>query len=148
MRFSWSPIGVLPLAAAMLGCTPPPTQDLALADMVPRSDQASAEAPAATVYFEVGSATLNAEAIAMLDRLASDPTRGGWSRVTLSGHADRSGSARLNRQLSAARVAAVRAYLVDSGVPAALMVAEAFGKRQAKSRIEAEDRRVEIYVTR
>lgn len=148
MRFSWDLIRVLPLAVATLGCTPAPTQDLALSDMVPRSDQASAEAPAGTVYFEVGSATLATDAIAVLDRLATDPTRGGWSRVTLSGHADRSGSARLNRRLSAARVEAVRQYLVDAGVPAALMVAEAFGKRQARSRVEAEDRRVEIYVTR
>lgn len=140
-------IVAMTLAATAAGCTPPPTQELALADMVPRGD-AVADVPAATVYFEVGSAKLSAEAIATLAGLVADPARPSWTRIALAGHADQSGSARLNRRLAAARVAGVRQHLLAAGVPAAMISTSVVGDRQAQAGAEAEDRRVEIFVTR
>lgn len=134
------------LAATVAGCTPPPTQELALGDMVPRGD-AAAEVPAYTVYFEVGSAALSTEAVTILARMISDSARGGWTRVALAGHADRTGAARLNRRLAAARVEAVRKHLLAAGIPASLITTSVVGDRQAQAGAEAEDRRVEIFVT-
>ncbi len=149
------PILTMLAATALAGCTPAMVetaapgeeQELALTDMVPASDGPAAEVPAFTVYFEVSSATLGAEATATLDRLAADPARSRWTRVRLAGHADRSGSARLNRQLSAKRVEAVRQYLIGKGVSAALIQASFVGSRGAQRQPDADDRRVEIFVT-
>lgn len=137
---------IILLATAVAGCTPPPTQELALADMVPRGD-ATAEVPAYTVYFEVGSAALSSEAVAELTRMISDPARSSWTRIALAGHADRTGAARLNRRLAAARVEAVRRHLLAAGIPAAMITTSVVGDRQAEAGAEAEDRRVEIFVT-
>jgi outer membrane protein OmpA-like peptidoglycan-associated protein len=137
----------LALGLGLGGCAAPAMQELAVADMLPRGDAAAAETPAFTVYFEVGSAALTADASGILDRLVADPARPGWSRITLSGYADRSGSARLNRRLSIERVETVRRYLVDAGVPADRIVVAAFGERQARRGIDADDRRVEIFVS-
>lgn len=147
MRFPWPAVALLPLVAATPACTPPPTQELALADMVPRGDARAADVPLFTVYFDVGSAALTAEAEAILNRLVADPARAGWTRITLAGHADRSGSARLNRRLAAARGQAVRHHLVAAGVPAAIIAVTVVGERRAGPGTEAEDRRVEIFVT-
>ncbi|MFC3711924.1 OmpA family protein [Sphingoaurantiacus capsulatus] len=142
-------------ALALAGCTPAMVetaapgeeQELALTDMVPASDGPAAEVPAFTVYFDVSSATLGAETTAILDRLVADPARSRWTQIRLAGHADRSGSARLNRQLSAKRVEAVRQYLVKAGVSAALIKASVIGSRGAQRQPEADDRRVEIFVS-
>jgi len=149
------PILTLLAAAALAGCTPTMVetaapgeeQELALADVVPTTDGPVAEVPAFTVYFDVSSATLGTEATAILDRLAADPGRTHWTQVRLAGHADRSGSARLNRQLSAKRVEAVRLYLIGKGVSATLIKASVVGSRGAQRRPEAEDRSVEIFVS-
>jgi outer membrane protein OmpA-like peptidoglycan-associated protein len=151
----WRPILTMLAATAIAGCsatvadTEPPsnTQELALADVVPPTDAPAAAVPDFTVYFEVSSAALGAEATAMLDRLLADPGRGRWTRIALAGHADRSGSVRLNRQLAAQRIEAVRRYLVDGGVAAALIETRVVGSRQSQRRPDAEDRRVEIFVT-
>lgn len=137
----------LALAAAAASCMSQPARELALSDMVPQRDAAAAAEPAAIVYFDIGSAVLMADGIAVLDQLVNDPGRPRWTKVMLSGYADRSGSARLNRRLSAARVEAVRRYLVNAGVPAAVVATEAVGTRLARRGVEAEDRRVEIFVT-
>lgn len=146
MRLPWPVLLLLPLAAAAPACTPPPTQELALADMVPRGD-APADAPLFTVYFDVASAALTAEAAAILDRLVADPARARWTGITLAGHADRSGSVRLNRRLAGARVAAVREYLVRAGVPAETIAVTVVGEQRARPGTEADDRRVDIFVT-
>lgn len=148
MRLPWPAVLLLPLIAAAPGCAPPPTQELALADMVPQADAPSAEAPVATLYFDLGSAALTPEAVVALERLAADPARGDWKRLRLAGHADTSGPARLNRRLSAARIATVRRQLQSAGVPAAIIAAQVVGERQARSGSAAEDRRVEIFVER
>ncbi|MDO9489511.1 MAG: OmpA family protein [Sphingomonadaceae bacterium] len=147
MRLPLPALALLPILAAAPACTPPPTQELALADMVPRGDARAVDAPLSTVYFEVGSAMLTNEAEAVLGQLAGDPSAGRWTRVTLAGHADRSGPARLNRRLSTARVDAVRSRLIALGVPAAIIVTAAVGERQARTGAAAEDRRVDIFVT-
>jgi outer membrane protein OmpA-like peptidoglycan-associated protein len=143
----WPALVLLPLLAAVPACTPPPTQELALADMVPRGDGPRPDAPLFTLYFASGSAALTRDAEAILDRLLADPARAGWTRIRLAGHADTSGPARLNRRLSAARVEAVRHRLVAAGVPEAIIDVSVVGERQARSGSAADDRRVEIFVT-
>ncbi len=147
MRMQWPALVLLPLVVAVTACTPPPTQELALADMVPQGDVGPADAPLFTIYFDIGSAVLTGEAEAILERLVADPARAGWTRITLAGHADTSGPARLNRRLSAARVEAVRTRLIDAGVPATIIGVRVVGERQARSGSAADDRRVEIFVT-
>lgn len=147
MRLPWPVLVLLPLVAAAPACTPPPTQELALADMVPRGDARAADAPLFTIYFDVASAALSTEAAEILDRLVADPARAGWTRITLAGHADRSGSVRLNRRLAGARVAAVREHLIRAGVPAAIIAVTVAGEQRARPGAEADDRRVEIFVT-
>lgn len=147
MRFPWPAIAALVLLVMTApACTPPPTQELALADMVPRGDAIPADAPLSTVYFDVGSATLSDEALAALDGFMADPGLRDWTLVTLAAHADTSGSARHNRRLAAARADAVRRHLVTAGVPAAIIVIKVFGERLARSGSAAEDRRVDIFV--
>lgn len=148
MRFPWPACLLLPLVAAVPACAPPPTQELALADMVPQADAPSADAPLATIYFDLGSAALTPAAEAALARLPADPARHGWPRLLLAGHADTSGPARLNNRLSAARIEAVRRHLESAGVPAATIITKVVGERQARSGSAAEDRRVEIFRAR
>ena len=57
--------------------------------------------------------------------LAIDP-----EAVAVTAHADRIGSAAYNEQLSARRAEAIRAYLVDKGVPEKLVRFEAKGARE------------------
>jgi len=79
----------------------------------------------------------------------------GWVRsnpnnaVTLTGHADPRGSKAFNQRLSEKRAEAVRARLVELGVPAERISVQAFGAAQQKRAKRSEDawwlsRRVEI----
>lgn len=145
LRATWAGLAIV---AMIGGCAPtPPVEELALADMVPNRDMAAPDAPLYSVYFDLGSAELTPATRAILDRLTSDPARAGWTRITLAGHADRTGPRRLNERLAAARVEAVRRYLVAAGIPESLVVDAVVGDRQAKRGVDPEERRVEIFVT-
>jgi OOP family OmpA-OmpF porin len=92
----------------------------------------AAEIAARRVLFEVGSARLQADALALLDELASRIRRLSGSagearyrvRVRLIGRTDSSGTEEGNRTLSEQRARAVQSALVERGVdPAAVSVA-------------------------
>ena len=65
----------------------------------------------------------------MLDAVANILKTSG-QRVQIAGHTDNSGSATTNSNLSQSRAMAVRAYLVNKGVPAAQMTARGYGSKE------------------
>lgn len=80
------------------------------------------------VYFDVGKATIRAESHGLLDEVAKvlvDNPR--LLKVSVDGHTDDQGSAKVNTRLSQLRADAVRAYLVEKGVEPDRLVAVGFG---------------------
>lgn len=53
-----------------------------------------------------------------------------WTRLTVQGHADSRGSEEYNEELSRARAQAVKAYLVQAGIPEAKIDVESYGERR------------------
>ncbi len=102
-----------------------------------------------TANFKLGSAELPDLLRKQLDVFA-EVLRGkrGTGRVLLiEGHADASGAAALNQQLSQKRAEAVRSYLVDHGAEESMLQAIGRGSAEPKlpgSPFAAENRRVEI----
>jgi outer membrane protein OmpA-like peptidoglycan-associated protein len=68
------------------------------------------------VFFDWDSSAVSAQAAAILDNIASGVKASGWGIARIRGSADRSGSAKLNRNLSCRRAEAVKRYLSDRGV--------------------------------
>ncbi|MDZ7808928.1 MAG: OmpA family protein [Arhodomonas sp.] len=69
-----------------------------------------------TVYFDTGSAELNADAQATLDEAAQAARAGEEANVQVEGHTDRAGGAAFNLELSRQRAQAVREGLVERGI--------------------------------
>jgi OOP family OmpA-OmpF porin len=82
------------------------------------------------VTFEYNSAMLTADSRNTLATLAAALVKYPRLRVELQGHTDSVGGDAYNLALSRRRVEAVRAYLVDHGVPAARLVAKGYGEAQ------------------
>lgn len=143
---------LIPLLSALAACATAPAQELAVADMLPVNEAGVPEAPAYTLFFDLDSAVLTADATATLDRLVADPARPHWTRIILAGHADRTGSERHNKTLSADRAESVRRHLLAAGLPSAMIAAVAFGEKQGlvgtpDGVAEPQNRRVEIYIS-
>lgn len=103
------------------------------------------------VYFPLGAATLDAEALATISAAAQEYQRTGSARISVRGHTDTSGSASFNQALSQNREQAVTDELVRLGVPAAAITGDALGETQLAVPTgdgvpEAQNRRVEIDV--
>lgn len=111
--------------------------------------------------FETNKAELSAEAKIKLSALAKQLNGLSYDRIIITGHADHSGSAAGNQQLSERRAYAAHNYLVSEGVPSNKMQSSGKGssqpvtqpgacaklKGQPLSACLAPDRRVEIRVT-
>jgi outer membrane protein OmpA-like peptidoglycan-associated protein len=72
-------------------------------------------------------------------------------RVRVEGHTDDTGSTAVNDRISQKRADAVRAFLIDLGIPAANIEAKGFGESKPKvpndtAENRAQNRRVEFYV--
>lgn len=80
------------------------------------------------LLFEVDSARLDDEARAGLDQAASAFVEQPQTAILAQGHTDSSGGEAHNRALSERRAAAVRDYLVGSGVDAARIAARGYGE--------------------
>jgi OmpA-OmpF porin, OOP family len=102
----------------------------------------------ATVTFGLGSAELDARALAILDRaaveLAADP-----APIEVAGHTDASGTEAVNVQLAATRADAVLRHLVARGIARERLTAVAYGAREpvdsnATATGRAYNRRVEL----
>lgn len=103
------------------------------------------------VYFDLGSAVINAEGKKVIKKVA-DRVKNTSKKVVLSGHTDRSASASFNQKLSEKRVAAVKSALVKKGVDAANISAAAEGEDAnavptKDGVVEKLNRRVEIDIT-
>jgi len=102
---------------------------------------------ASTELFEFNKAVLTADARKKLDEEVIAKMRGlsDVRAITVSGHADRLGSAQYNQRLSERRAAAVRAYIVSKGVDAAKVQTAGFGNTQpVKSCPDQKDRKTLI----
>ncbi len=101
------------------------------------------------VFFDWDKADLTPEAQAILRKAADSIRQGQITRVTLAGHADRSGSDRYNLRISERRAANVKAYLTELGVAPAAMTTSAKGESSPLVETpdgvrEPQNRRVEI----
>ncbi len=82
------------------------------------------------VFFDWNSYDLSQEAQAILYEAAQDAKSGNAVAVEVRGHADRSGSADYNMQLSQKRADTVRDYLSKNGIPAAKIETRALGESE------------------
>jgi len=101
------------------------------------------------VFFAWDQATLTPVALTVLDQVEQDYLRGLPTRIVIAGHADRSGSEAYNLGLSERRAGTVADALSARGIPASMMVLEAFGETlprvpTADGVREPQNRRVEI----
>ncbi|WP_439533646.1 OmpA family protein, partial [Polymorphobacter sp.] len=70
------------------------------------------------VTFDFDKSSIRGDAGPVLDKLAELIAAGGEGVITIEGHTDSRGDDGYNKRLSLARAEAVKAYLVDKGVPA------------------------------
>jgi len=102
------------------------------------------------VNFETGSANLTDQSYATLDRVAASLVAYPLLRVEVAGYTDSRGSAAINLRLSQARASAVRAYLINKGVPPQQLTSRGFGAgnpiaTNATASGRARNRRVELH---
>jgi outer membrane protein OmpA-like peptidoglycan-associated protein len=101
------------------------------------------------VFFDFDSSALTPEARNILRSAADAAKKGNYTRIVLTGHADRAGPSDYNFGLSRRRADAVKAELVRLGVSSAEITTEAKGESEplvptADGVPEAQNRRVEI----
>lgn len=82
------------------------------------------------LFFETGSAALNAQAKELLDRWAFFLTKNYQDRLTVEGHTDDLGSDNFNRALGLKRANAVRDYLTAKGIDASRIKTVSYGKNR------------------
>ena len=80
-------------------------------------DQLNKERPLADVFFELDQSTIRDEARASLTTNANWLKRWTCTRISIEGHCDERGTAEYNLGLGERRASAVKAYLVELGVP-------------------------------
>lgn len=102
------------------------------------------------VNFETGRSRLTVTSYDALDQVAASLVAHPEVRVEIAGYTDNTGSAAVNRGLSAARALAVRSYLARKGVAPERMVAKGYGPANPVASNEtaegrAENRRVELH---
>ncbi|WP_096703994.1 OmpA family protein [Magnetospirillum sp. 15-1] len=101
------------------------------------------------VFFDFDKAQITPEAARVLQQAAGAAKSAGSARIDLSAHTDLSGSAKYNQVLSEKRGAAVKAQLVQMGIPADQIIVVAKGKSSPMVPTpdgvrEPQNRRVEI----
>lgn len=101
------------------------------------------------VFFDFDSSKLTQEALNIVRSAADAAKKGNYTRIVLTGHADRAGPVDYNFGLSRRRADAVKAELVRLGVSASEISTEAKGETEplvptADGVPEAQNRRVEI----
>lgn len=81
-------------------------------------DQLNKERPLADVFFELDQSTIRDDGRASLSANATWLKRWSGTRINIEGHCDERGTAEYNLGLGERRANAVKAYLVELGVPA------------------------------
>jgi hypothetical protein len=82
------------------------------------------------IYFDSGSAVLDAEARLELDRIAALLAENPDLKLHISGHSDALGSAQANVQIATTRARNARNYLISRGVQADRMFLKVFGEAE------------------
>lgn len=103
-----------PVVAAVEPAAPPPAP-------LPESGR---------IYFEFDQADLTPEAQAALDDIIFDIRDRELGGIVAAGHADTAGPPEYNMGLSERRAETVATELVEAGIPAEIIVTEAFGETQ------------------
>jgi outer membrane protein OmpA-like peptidoglycan-associated protein len=101
------------------------------------------------VFFDFGQANLTPEAMQIVRNAATNAQRGGVSRIVVTGHADRAGSAQYNEALSRRRAENVRTALTREGISPSQIIVQGRGEsdpliQTADGVREPQNRRVEI----
>src|SRR6185369_15012827 len=103
------------------------------------------------VFFDFDRSNITAQAQATINDAVAAAKAGNSTRVTLTGHTDRSGSEQYNQALSIRRGEAVKAAMIRGGIPAASIVV--IGKGESAPLVptadgvrEPQNRRVEIVI--
>lgn len=94
----------------------------------PETDEADGSIAFRNVLFASGSAELLPVSSDELDRLAELLTKAGAFKVAIAGHTDDVGGIGTNQQLSEARAAAVKTYLVGKGIAADRITTAGYGE--------------------
>jgi peptidoglycan-associated lipoprotein len=81
-------------------------------------DQLNAERPLADVFFDLDESVVRNDARGPLQKNAEWMKRWGSTRISIEGHCDERGSPEYNLGLGDRRGSAVKAYLVNLGIPA------------------------------
>lgn len=152
---------VLALAAAAAGCdhaarttTPAPQPDFtsrtphAMAARVPASPGDHRIDPAGWVFFTIDSSALTSEAQQDLDAVAQWAVAHPEQQIVIEGHADATGTADHDLELSFQRGIAVSEYLSAHGVARARITIDPEGKAGAPPGASVPDRRAIVYATR
>ena len=104
------------------------------------------------IFFELDKAELKVESLGVLDRLVEvlveNPDIG---RVRIEGHTDNQGKEEHNLELSESRAQAVKAYMVQQGVPGERLDAKGYGESRLLQQGDSDDvhatnRRVEFHL--
>ncbi|MFD2262003.1 OmpA family protein [Lacibacterium aquatile] len=103
------------------------------------------------IYFAWDSARMDAAGMRVVDEAAAEAKTTGTSRLTIVGHADRSGTPEYNTRLSLRRADAVRAALAAKGIASERLSVTALGETEpavptADGVREARNRRVELTI--
>lgn len=117
-----------------------------------KEEPAPAPAPSfeySNIQFEFNSSILKTAAYSILDQIARDMKSNPEVTLTLSGHSSLEGTEKYNMSLSENRAAAVKTYLVNSGVSADKLITKGYGETQPIASNDTEsgrslNRRVEI----
>ena len=105
------------------------------------------------LFFDSSEWEISRDAAATLGQAVAAATSGGYSRIVVAGHSDRSGSSPGNQRVSRTRAEAVRQALVAQGIAAATITVEAHGEKlpiiaTEDGVREPQNRRVEIRLQR
>lgn len=123
-------------------------------EVLPKRQVSQALTLSASHNFEHGSGSLSAASLPALEKVLDDVNAGELDSVLvhLVGHTDSTGSEVFNQTLSLERAKAVKAFLVNRGVPAEQITTQGMGESQpiadnATSEGRALNRRVEVQLT-
>ena len=97
------------------------------------SSEFFAEMVGNTVYFDVDQSTISNQNAEVLRQQAEWLTQNPDFIATVEGHADERGTREYNLALGNRRAAAVKAYLVDLGVPGERLITVTYGKERPVS---------------
>jgi outer membrane protein OmpA-like peptidoglycan-associated protein len=124
---TWLTLILAVLLQAAAPSVPPPTAPQLPAPVPARPRPWPAAGPS-TVYFAPGSARVEGEGIAVVQRMAEDYRSNGRVSVEIVANADHKGSQAANRRLSERRARAVATALVANNIPRGVIVERPVGE--------------------